>query len=357
MKNQLEALNAKTHHQDIYNIASMDSIQKAMGIAGSYQKAIDAFFKEDTFRKAINAASSYQKTINLIASDDAIQRAINFAGSYQKTIDAFVNGDAFQRAMNSASAYQKTMNTLANSDAIQRAMSIASSYQRTIDAFANSETFHRIMRSAGLYQQSIAEIMNNSSFKNAISILTEPSNLSATLDLLAKTEKNAFVGELSELGFVKEEAEHQLQEIGNAHDSESFIKAFSNLSPTIKVVLLFFILQLLAVTQNVVANIATPHIEKLLSGSNSTEREKIKQLQSVRLDELDLSNLRFVTTEHLSLRENPSTKSAIKDELRLGQVVTMINKQRSWTEISYIHEDGEIMHGWVFSRYTAKFKK
>jgi hypothetical protein len=39
----------------------------------------------------------------------------------------------------------------------------------------------------------------------------------------------------------------------------------------------------------------------------------------------------------------------------LGQVVTVLSKNKNWIEIMYEYDNGEIMHGWVFTRYTTKF--
>jgi hypothetical protein len=280
------------------------------------------------------------------------------ASSYQKAMEALASGDAVRKAMGAASSYQKTMEALASGDAVRKAMGTASSYQKTMEALASGDAIQRAMSAATLYQQPIAEIMSKSSFRNAIDALVVPSNLLATLDFIAHADKHILAGELSKTGLVNETLESQLQEIGETEDVDSFVKAFSKLSPVIQSILVYILLYLLLpVAQNIIANLVTPHVEKLISDPVITEREKVKQLKAFNFDELGISNLRFVTIEHLLLRESPSTKSKIMDELRFGQVVTMLNKQRNWMEISYAYEDGKIMRGWVFSRYTAKFQK
>lgn len=300
----------------------------------SQLEALEAVAIKKAFNK-VSVISTLPKTIEALANGDALQRVMNTANSYQKAMEALANGNAFQRVMTAADSYQRTMETLANGDAIQRAMGLANSYQKTMQALANGEAFRKV-----------------------IDTLAEPTNLLATLDSIARAKNNNFFGDFLETELASAKLDHQLEEIGKAQDSDSFAKAFSNLPPWIQFVLLSFILHLiLPVAQNVIANLVTPHVEKLISSPVISEREKVKQLKAFSLDELDLSNLRFVKTGRLLLRESPSTSSAIKDELQLGQVVTVINKQRNWTEISYAYENGEIIHGWVFSRYIEKFKQ
>ena len=77
---------------------------------------------------------------------------------------------------------------------------------------------------------------------------------------------------------------------------------------------------------------------------------KIKIEESI----VELGRLRFISGDNVRLRAGPSTKTKILDELTLGQVVTVISKKRNWIEVEY--EDGEYFHGWVFTRYTSKFK-
>jgi uncharacterized protein YgiM (DUF1202 family) len=239
-----------------------------------------------------------------------------------------------------------------------KTMSAASSYQKSIAESMNPSFFQNLtktMSAASLYQKSIDEIIGKNHFQQAVNAFAEQSNLLAALDIVAHSD------EVFGPNLVEYDLDHQLQEIGAAKDTASFVKAFSNLSPKFKYILIFIFFALLnravSIADNVTANIITPHVEKLINNPEATEREKVKKLRTFGLDGLDLSNLRFVTTEHLLLRENPSTSSEIKDELRLGQVVTVINKQRNWMEISYADEDESIVQGWVFSRYTAKFNK
>ena len=65
-----------------------------------------------------------------------------------------------------------------------------------------------------------------------------------------------------------------------------------------------------------------------------------------------------MTASTLSVRGGPSNKSPILDEISFGQVAKLVKKGRKWSAIEYIDEDtGEVVTGWVFNRYLARFKK
>ena len=39
----------------------------------------------------------------------------------------------------------------------------------------------------------------------------------------------------------------------------------------------------------------------------------------------------------------------------LGQVATVVSKNKNWIEVVYECEDGTLLTGWVFTRYTSRF--
>ena len=86
---------------------------------------------------------------------------------------------------------------------------------------------------------------------------------------------------------------------------------------------------------------------------------KIKEIKKIPLTLSDVNTdaLRFIKGNNLRLRASPSINSEIYDELILGQVVTVLSKQKNWIEVMYEYEDGESISGWVFTRYTEKFIK
>jgi hypothetical protein len=149
-------------------------------------------------------------------------------------------------------------------------------------------------------------------------------------------------------------------QISEVEDAKSFLAVYKKIPPWFQIVLLFFILNVFLPNVNsITANLLTPMIKSYLFESNASNREKIKNIKKLPLaiENIDTTNLRFISAENVILRKRPSIKSEILDLTVLGQVVTVVSKKRNWIEIKYKYEDGEILHGWVFTRYTAKFIK
>lgn len=65
---------------------------------------------------------------------------------------------------------------------------------------------------------------------------------------------------------------------------------------------------------------------------------------------------RFVKVDHLYVRKTPNAKGEVIDLLPRFEPVTLIEKSEnlSWSLIRYKNDDGELMEGWVFSRYLYK---
>ena len=146
----------------------------------------------------------------------------------------------------------------------------------------------------------------------------------------------------------------------NTPDSNSFFQIFSKLPNLIKTLFLFLILNVfLSQINSISANLLTPMVESYLMINKLSSREKINSIKRLPLtiDKVDTQSLRFITGNNVLLRKSHSRKSEIIDEMTLGQVVTVLSKKRNWIEIKYEYDDGEVLQGWVFTRYTAKFKK
>ena len=148
------------------------------------------------------------------------------------------------------------------------------------------------------------------------------------------------------------------EHIRDVDDSFSFHQIFANIPPWLQFFIMYLIMQaILPITYSIIANLATPYVESLIKSSEKPNRELIKDIASISIDNLDLGKHRFVTVANLHLRKKASTKSRILDNLQLGKILTVISKNRNWLEVTYRHSDGKVMKGWVFSRYTEKFKK
>lgn len=254
------------------------------------------------------------------------------SSSIHKALDSITTNSAYEHILeqiNATSSIHKAMDSLAASCAYAKtiaALSSSSSLQRTFDA-----------------------ISSTGSFRAALVSLAIPANLQA-----------AMVGfDFEAAGIPRQENQiaEQIDDLAKAEESSDFLRLFRQIPTAIQVIMLFMVLQiLLPIINSVTANIVTPYVEAIVANSVKPRRELVKAIASTRIEDLDLSQHRFVTVEVLHLREQPSTKSQILDDLQLGQVLTVVSRERNWMEVAYTHEDGEIMQGWVFARYAAKFK-
>lgn len=69
-----------------------------------------------------------------------------------------------------------------------------------------------------------------------------------------------------------------------------------------------------------------------------------------------LNIYRFVNTNSLSVRVSNNTKSNKIYELKYGDVVKILKKNKNWSFIEYEEDEAQI-RGWVFTRYISRFGK
>ena len=154
--------------------------------------------------------------------------------------------------------------------------------------------------------------------------------------------------------------EDDIKELSLADNQTKFSDVFAKIPLQVQMIIIFIFMQIiLPHINNISANLITPYVNEYLLSSHATDKNKIKEICKINLDNpvLEMNKLRFITRNNVILRSGPSTKAEIIDELCLGQVITVLSKKRNWIEVQYIYQDNEILHGWVFTRYTARFKK
>ena len=69
-----------------------------------------------------------------------------------------------------------------------------------------------------------------------------------------------------------------------------------------------------------------------------------------------LNTYRFVNTNSLSVRVSNNIKSNKLYELKYGDVVKILKKNKNWSFIEYEEDEAQI-RGWVFTRYISRFGK
>lgn len=258
---------------------------------------------------------------------------------------------------------------VARLSAMETALESFNSHQRAIDsamaAVAWPSAIEKALKSFNFHQRAIDSAMASiaylpamentlASFAAAGSImLRDPSSLSVIFASIESSKFSSFEIENLEVDLTT-----AVDQFNNACGTASLSSVFANLPPLVRAIFFFIFLHVfLPLVNSVSANLLTPLVESYLQDNNLADREKVKGIKEIplHLNNVTTEGLRFITGNNVRLRSEPSTKSEILDELLLGQVVTVLSKDRNWIEVAYTYEGGETMSGWVFTRYTAKF--
>lgn len=101
------------------------------------------------------------------------------------------------------------------------------------------------------------------------------------------------------------------------------------------------------------------HMKKSLEGASTQSANKqVKEAAREAVGDLRLlHDYRFVTAQSLTVSSEPQARGQALGQLRLGQTVHVIGKERDFTLVTWRSEDGNAqLQGWVFSRYLKRFQ-
>ena len=143
-------------------------------------------------------------------------------------------------------------------------------------------------------------------------------------------------------------------------DKNSFLDNFSKLPALLQMLIMYMIMSFaIPITNNIAANLLTPIVQSYIDDFMRSDTDKIRDIQKAPIQilstKIHTDNLRFITGNNVNVRSDPSKKSDRLDQLMLGKIVEVVSKEKNWIEISY-KQDENIIQGWVFTRYTKKFK-
>jgi hypothetical protein len=168
----------------------------------------------------------------------------------------------------------------------------------------------------------------------------------------------------------KQKIQQELESIANAEDCKSLIERLEKLPGWLRFLLLFVLIQVIQPVYNsVIDSYVKHHVECYLpliscgldeeenSRHKYSKRDEIRIIKSLSFENFDYINSRFVSTDYLNIYLRPDQKTKILDELTLGKIVILIQKERNWAKIAYRDENGEINQGWTHNRYLKKFDK
>ncbi|CCN38205.1 conserved hypothetical protein [Vibrio nigripulchritudo SO65] len=244
----------------------------------------------------------------------------------------------------------------------------------TLDSVVNSVTLKQfsaldsVANSAALKRFSVLDSVANSAALKRFSVLDSIVN-AATLKRL-----NAFdsiVNAPSLMHFDTLNSVYTEQELSEFSEvlseaSDTFQKGESSqqdIENTFKKLPVFFLLFLkylfnCIVMPLFVAVCLQPLLAEYLQNNSEPRRVQksaIKKLPQKAGIEITAVN-RFISGDGVRLRSSSSIKSEVISNLRFGQLVYVLEKERSWIKVAVPQKDGNTLEGWVFNEYTERFK-
>ena len=334
------------------------------------EKAMAAIAIPSVIDKTLLSFSSHNtvmdKAMAAIARPSAIDKTLLSFSSHSTVMDkamaAIARPSVIDKALLSFSSHQtamgKAMAAIARPSAINKALLSFSSHKTVMDksmaAIARPSAIDKALQSITTNQVFLEHAIIGFAKASAV-ILSKPSYLSEMAEIVSSIDFNTI--DVSSFEECLEKAE---DEFSSEESKDNFVNVFSNLHPLIQALLFYFLIHVFMPQVNSIsANLLTPMVESYLDDNERSDRQKIKEIKNIPLPLKDVNtdDLRFITGNNVHLRASPSTNSEVYDELILGQVVTVLSKQKNWIEVVCEYKNGESMSGWVFTRYTAKFIK
>lgn len=317
----LEALNDSLSLQKQYHKLSylMSGFQKQHEISQSFQRILEPIPGFDVIKESIAA----RVAVGLREFEET-QRVWNQHSSrnINDKVLAMANLNSLQQSIGfNTSSIQQAMKAMQQMRIFEESESLVNTVQQ--------------MQSLGVIAKSMQALNQHGIFAQAVESFN------------GRTYIEQFETEISDI----ELSEAQTL-LGSSGDS-GFLEAFNKLHPKIQAFILFLFLQIFMPQVN--EFIFKPLIQNVLF-ANKLNTDEIRTLKKAPLQDIYTENLRFTTRNGVKVRARPNTRSEVLDELGVGQILTVINKKKSWAEVAYL-VDGETCNGWILTTYTAKFKK
>lgn len=343
--------------------------------------------------KAMDSTSPFQKLAKSIADNSAYAHILNVldrTSSAHKLAKSIANNSAYNpmlKVLDSANSFQKLAKSIADNNAYSHILDALDStswlqnltksvvdkniYAPYLRALEEGNTFQNIAKSfaaEGAYEKYLKNSISlPDGLLDSVKRLARPEYLDTLIAGIEQDISAQYAGvggsQVVAVGS-SDDAEKLLMQLATAESPSNFSRILEKCPAWLKWLLVCVLLYIpgeiiMGTATEVLGNLITPRIEAYLDGTTaSTQREKAKDIKKLSFSELgmELRSYRFITASTLALRAKPNSKAAILGEMRFGQVVGVLSTDRDWTEVVYHYGDGEIITGWVFTRYTAKFR-
>ncbi len=293
---------------------------------------------------------------------DGLPTSISDNGPYAdllRRIDSSNSILKLARSISVGSTYADLLKRIDSSNSISsklaRSISVGSTYAdllKRIDNSISKQTWTKSVTDSGAFYASLERL---SQYEHLDSLFEE-------IDIEASGPSFSINDSIADLE--AQDAVNLLQELASTEDPSALANILVKAPGWLKWLLVSFIVAviwplLLGAASGVMGNLITPYVQAYLDEVQSTtQREQIKGLKKLSLSELgiELRGYRFITAATLHIRATPNARAPIVGELKFGQVVSVLSYNLDWSEVLYEYGDGSTVIGWVFTRYTAKFR-
>jgi hypothetical protein len=195
----------------------------------------------------------------------------------------------------------------------------------------------------------------------------------AELTVIKQDEEENWVldGEIVKKDEIEEVVLGVLERQGGLEKQNTIIAMLNNIierldklgkTPKIKAFVLLIILPILT---NILSGYLQPFFEtnqkafyqEVMKYKNTILKQVRKEYKDKEYTFEELKPFRMVSTSQLTVRQTNKRNTKAIDTLHFGQVVRVVEKRRNWTLVAYQKEDGEVVKGWVLTRYLEKLTK
>ncbi|WP_217519015.1 SH3 domain-containing protein [Vibrio metschnikovii] len=306
----LEAMNPIINNTSLDHIKALDSVINNTSL--DYIKALDS---------AINNTSlDHIKALDSVINNTSLD--------YIKALDSTIN--------NTSLDHIKALDSVINNTSLD--------YIKAFDSVINNTSLNHFK-----VLDSVINSVSLNSFE-ALDLITNPVWIRQSEflnSLYTEQELSEFSGILSEVG-------SDLQQ-GNA--SERDVEKNLRKLPSIFFLILKYLFNYI-VMPLFVGVCLQPLVAEFLKSNDEPRRVQkslIKKLPQSSGIETTAVN-RFISGDGVRLRASASIKSAVISHLDFGQLIYILEKDRSWVKVTVPQKDGSKLEGWVFNEYTERFR-
>ncbi len=328
-----------------------------------YTKNLAQFSALDSIvnNAALKQFSALDSVVNAgaLKQFSALDSVVNAAVLKQfSALDSVVNAatlkqfSALDSVVNAATLKQfSALDSIVNSAALKQFNALESVVNAA--ALKQFSALDSVVNTATLKQFSVLDTIVNAATLKQLNVFDSVVNASSLMhfDTLNSLYTEQELSEFSEV----------LSEVGDSLQKDK--SSQQSIENTFKKLPVFFLLFLKYLFNYIVmplfvAVCLQPLLAEYLQNNSEPRRVQkntIKKLPQNAGIEVTAVN-RFISGEGVRLRASSSIKSEVISNLSFGQLVYVLEKERSWVKVAVPQKDGNNLEGWVFNEYTERFK-